>query len=84
MSCSGDEEAQMDTAIAEFQKNAVEKIRVALRDYKGKRLIDMRIYYQDDAGGRLPTKKDPALTIEQWPELREALDKRAEAMQGER
>jgi hypothetical protein len=34
----------MGTLISEFQKNAVEKVRVAPRDYKGKRLIDLRIY----------------------------------------
>ena len=39
----------MDTLIAAFQKNAIEKIRLSF-DYKGKRLIDRRIYDQDDAG----------------------------------
>ena len=72
-----------DRIIAEFQKNAVEKVRVALRDYKGKRLIDLRIYYQDDAGEYQPTKKGIALTVEQWPELREALTQLAKALKGE-
>jgi hypothetical protein len=40
----------MDTLIAEFPKNAGEKVRLALRDYKGKRLIDLCVYYQDDTG----------------------------------
>jgi hypothetical protein len=72
----------MDTLIGEFQKNAVEKIRIALRDYKGKRLIDLRVYYQDDAGEWLPTKKGLALTVEQWPEFRAALAKLTQALNG--
>jgi hypothetical protein len=67
------EDFPMDTLIVEFPKNAVEKVRLALRDYKGKQLIDLRIYYQDDAGEWLPTKKGIALTVDQWPEFREAL-----------
>ena len=37
----------MDNAklIGEVQKNAIEKIRVNLQSYKGKRFIDARIYY---------------------------------------
>ncbi len=65
----------MDTVIAEFQKNAVEKVRIAVREFKGRILLDLRIYYQDEAGAWLPTKKGLALTVEQWPDLREALAK---------
>jgi hypothetical protein len=39
----------MDTVITKFQKNAREKIRVALHDSKGKQQIDLRIDYQDNA-----------------------------------
>lgn len=74
----------MDTVIAEFQKNAVEKVRGAFREYKGRNLIDLRIYYQDEAGEWLPTKEGIALTVEQWPELREALAKLAQALKGKR
>ena len=44
----------MDRVIAEFQKNPLEKVQVASREYKGKPLIDLRIDYQDDAGEWLP------------------------------
>jgi hypothetical protein len=73
----------MDTVIAEFQQNAVEHIRLVLQEYKGKRLIDLRIYYQDDAGEWLPTKKGMALTVEQWPELRQAMATLAHERRGE-
>jgi hypothetical protein len=43
--------------IAEFQKNAMEKSRVNLRDCKGRQLVDIGIYYQDDAGYWLPPKR---------------------------
>jgi transcriptional coactivator p15 (PC4) len=71
----------MDMLIAQFHKNAVEQIRIALRDYKGRRLIDMRTYYQDDAGEWLPTKKGIALTVEQWLELRAAPASLAQALE---
>lgn len=73
----------MPTIIAKFQQNAAKKSRVTLRDFKGRRRIATWRYSQDKAGKRPPTKQGIALTVEAWPELREALAKPAPAMIGE-
>jgi hypothetical protein len=61
--------------VSEFHKNAVEKIRVRLRSYRGTRWIDPSIYSHDDAGEWQPTKTGITLTIERWPESTDALAK---------
>ena len=54
---------EMDSIFAEILTNAIEKIGLALRDYKGKRRIDIRICYQDDVGEWVPTRKSNALSV---------------------
>lgn len=62
-----------DQLIAIIPKNAIEAIHVQLRQYKGRNLIDIRVFYQDDAGTWHPTRKGVCVTAELWPELRDAL-----------
>jgi hypothetical protein len=63
----------MDAIIPKFQQDTVKKSRVTLRDVKRRRLIATAIYDQDEAGKRQPTKQGIALTVEEWPDLQEAL-----------
>lgn len=48
--------------IGSVQKNSQEEIRVTIQDYQGTDLIDLRTYWQNDAGDWLPTKKGISLT----------------------
>lgn len=48
--------------IGEIPKNATEKIRVNLSEYKGYRFVDIRIYFADDSGEWKPTKKGVTIT----------------------
>jgi hypothetical protein len=50
--------------IAEIEKNAKEKIRVSIEEYKGHRFVDCRVYFQNEAGDWRPTKKGIALNDE--------------------
>lgn len=43
--------------LGEIVKNETEKIVIAEKEYKGRKYIDMRIYFLGDNGGYLPTKK---------------------------
>jgi Transcriptional Coactivator p15 (PC4) len=70
----------VDTVIAEVQKSTGENLRLALRNYKSKLVIDIRTYSQDHAGDWLPTRKGIGLTVDRWPELQKALAKLAGAM----
>jgi len=65
-----------DQIMAEFDRSATEKIRVQVREFKGHRYIDARIYYQDEETKEWkPTKKGLTLNLETSTLLREALEK---------
>ncbi len=63
--------------IARFVKNRREAVVVALSEYKGVRLIDLRVFAATDEGDK-PTPKGLALDVRRLPDLREAIT-RAEA-----
>jgi hypothetical protein len=66
----------MGEVLHQFAKNATEEVRVSLTEYKGHKLIDLRIYYEpDDAGERRPTKKGITIDVGLYPELKKALIK---------
>lgn len=74
------EVAMQETVIATIEKNAVEEVRVALSEYRGHDLVNLRIWANYDSAGseKRPTKKGFALRIERLPELIAVL-KKAEA-----
>ncbi len=64
----------MEKIIDKFGKNEMEEIRVALQEYKGANLIDIRVWFKN--GGRwIRTKKGITLSIRLLPELKEAISK---------
>lgn len=63
----------MDEVVAKFEKNATEQVHVSLREYRGHQLIDLRIYYQAEDGEWRPTKKGISLSVELFPELKQAI-----------
>jgi|TARA_B100000959_G_scaffold16272_1_gene15912 hypothetical protein len=54
--------------IKEIKKNSKEVIRISQSEYKGHTFIDLRIYFEDEHGEYLPTKKgisfNPAIAKE--------------------
>jgi Transcriptional Coactivator p15 (PC4) len=63
----------MDELIAQFEKNATEVVRVSLTEYRGHKLVDVRVYYSDDEGQYRPTKKGVSLSVDVYPDFRRAL-----------
>lgn len=61
--------------IATVPKNAIEEVRVALTEFNGHALIDLRVYadFDGSAGGKRPTKKGISLARERLPDLIKAL-----------
>ncbi|MFH0813131.1 MAG: transcriptional coactivator p15/PC4 family protein [Pseudomonadota bacterium] len=59
----------MDIEIGEIQKNSVSKIKVASREYKGRGFIDIRTFFQNEAGEWEPTKKGIAISPDKVGEL---------------
>lgn len=63
----------MDEVIAQFEKNATEVIRLSLTEYRGRQLIDARVYYSDDEGQYRPTRKGLALSVSLYADFKRAL-----------
>ena len=62
--------------IDEFMKNGEDKIIVSFTTYKGKRLINLRVYYESEDGWK-PTAKGLTIRRELIPDLKAAIDKAA-------
>ncbi len=63
----------MDEVIAQFEKNATEVIRISLTAYRGRQLIDARVYYSDDEGQYRPTRKGLSLAVGLYADFKRAL-----------
>ena len=74
----------MNKAIAKINKNALELVVIRLSEFKGRDLIDIRIWMKPEdprEGGELkPTKKGISLGIDAIPELIQALQKAQRAL----
>ena len=58
----------------QFSRNQDETVYFTLREYKDKRYLDLRIFYQPkDAEEMRPTKKGITLAIELLPELKKGI-----------
>jgi len=66
----------MGDVLHQFPKNASEEVRVSLTEYKGHKLIDLRIYYEPEEGQeRRPTKKGITIDVGLYPELKKGIMK---------
>jgi len=63
-----------------FPKNPLEEVRASLTVFKGKKYVDLRIYYKGDDGEFHPSKKGLTLSIELFPELEEAVKRLREVV----
>ncbi len=69
----------MSVLIKDIPKNNNEIIRIEVSEFKGKELINLRIWYQSiDGGGNVvwkPTQKGIALNISQFDDLKDGIEK---------
>ena len=63
----------MDELIAQFEKNATEVVRVSLTEFRGRKLVDLRVYYTDDAGEYRPTRKGISISVDGYLDFRNAI-----------
>jgi hypothetical protein len=73
----------MSDIIFELPKNSRETIRLSLREYKGHRFVDLRIFFNDDGKDSIATRKGLAVSPTLWPEFKKALVKIEAAMLAE-
>ncbi len=63
-----------DKVIYSFEKNSLEEVRFSLNSFKGKRYLDIRIYYKSLEDGTLkPSKKGITLAPSFIDELEEGI-----------
>lgn len=60
--------------IAKISRSATEELQVAVKEYKSKRYLDLRIFYTTDAGETwLPTKKGVTVSPDSLEEFQQAV-----------
>lgn len=67
--------------VAKFEKNSREEVWVSIDDFRGKKLINLRVHYRSETGDWLPGKQGLALSVERYRELAEAVLKIGEHLQ---
>jgi hypothetical protein len=66
--------------IHSFPRSEEEKVQLALRKYRGRYYMDLRIWFQTEENPTLrPTKKGISLSLEHLPELRKGMERLAKA-----
>ena len=63
-----------DKIVASFKRNPTEEVRAGIKEFKGRRYIDLRIYYMDDQGEWKPTRKGISLATDFMAELKQAVE----------
>jgi hypothetical protein len=65
--------------IATIPKNQREELRVSLSTFRGRRVLDVRVFVDQAGKGRIPTPKGLTVSAERIPALIAALEKAREA-----
>ena len=73
----------MSKVIDTFPKNTMEEVRTQLTEYRGHRLMGIRVWYKREDNDPLPTKKGLTIGIEHYKELKEAILKIGEELKKE-
>lgn len=59
--------------IAKFEKNSREEVWISVDDFRGRKLINIRVYYRSPTGEWLPGKQGVALSVDRYRDLAEAV-----------
>jgi hypothetical protein len=69
------------TILGIIERNATEELQIAINEYKGKKYVDMRIYYTTDEGDNWnPTKKGITIPPDRLEDVKDALTKAQEEL----
>lgn len=67
--------------VARFEKNSREEVWVSIDDFRGKKLINLRVHYRSETGEWLPGKQGLAVSVDRYRDLAEAVLKLGEHLQ---
>ena len=76
----------MNTNFTTIEKSKIEELRIALKEYKGHRYVDIRTYadpFADEGQGRVATKKGATCPLAKLPDLIAALQEAEEQIRGQ-
>ena len=63
----------MDKVVGTVEKNALERIQIAVKDYQGHVYVDLRLWFLGDDEQWHPTKKGITVGPSQWDDFLAAL-----------
>ena len=71
----------MSEVISQITKNAREVVFLSLSEFKGRRLIDIRVHVPgDEEGDWVPTRKGVSLSVALYPAFKQALGQLEQAL----
>ncbi len=71
-----------ERVVAEIRKNNREVIRVALKEYEGRDICSVRVWYEAEDGTMRPGKDGLAFKVELLPEIAEAVSAAVRSLAG--
>lgn len=69
--------------IARFEKNSREEVWVSVDDFRGRKIINIRVHYRSEGGEWLPGRQGLAVGVDRYRDLAEAVLKLGERLQAE-
>ncbi len=77
------EDANNGPVIASFEKNSREEVRLSVDVFRGRKIINIRVFYRDDDGEWKPGRQGLSLAVERYRDLADALLQLGEYLQKE-
>lgn len=69
--------------VASFEKNSREEVRISIDDFRGRKIINIRVYYRSESGTWSPGKQGLAISIDRYRDLAEATLRLGEKLQAD-
>lgn len=66
--------------VAKFEKNSREEVWVSVDDFRGRKIINIRVHYRAESGEWLPGKQGLALSVDSYRDLAEGILKLGEKL----
>ena len=66
--------------VAKFEKNSREEVWVSVDDFRGRKLINLRVHYRSESGEWMPGKQGLAVSADRYRDLAEAILKVGEML----
>jgi hypothetical protein len=69
--------------VAKFEKNSREEVWVSLDDFRGRKIINIRVFYRSESGEWMPGKQGLAVGADRYRDLADAILKLGEKLKAD-